>query len=1549
MASSPQGATPGCSPGLAMHTPNDRGSKSYKSTFGSAQHEFYSPAPAQLLGASSERKPDGEELSQGLEAGTSGGALKIAARMTLSSDSRADHKPPPRRVSIRSTPDSSPSRRAFSASNSGEKKKVRGTPHPVKQERGPEGVGVGKVSQMIHRINSQERLKAAGGARTTQHSSALQHPSFPSSSAAAANTGFDAETSSRGAKGPVVFRMNSDGSDENHQAFTTISHKSSSPDVEMQDAAACHEDARKDSAIALSERVKSMWSKVRKVKDQHRASRDSAPSVSVATSSKGAATTGITRPHNGEGTNSLAAADRRPVVQAGSTAAAKDAIGPAAPGGAAPGPASAASTFSAGAPLFPSASTATTRMCLEKTIGGSSDSSSGSSTKNPGALDRDTSTSSPKYNGKTSAQLPQHRDTAATAGQTNLVYSSPLDDELPFVEATARSHAKDDAARAGGPGAPVQSSQVCRQSAPSGVAKLAKRAKNYVPQHLNSSRDVLRLNASVDYDHSKQGGQTVRKSSGKHVNPPPHQGPSSASAPKISHGGSSKLVPRVATASTRSTGGGTRSSSSATASSSNTEQAYKFKARPPPPSTYQISFPSRVQTPKRDVVQPDPFSLKTDQRGERHREKIDKLREDLQRKQEEEIALANGFKARDIGHYADLGMRHSVDRRPNTEPKPFRLSSRQNTPRRSASPDPSKGKFRALPLPQTTFEPEQLPPRRRSFVATKPVSPRLSLGSKARGESANRNEAEDAGGTGPKFKAMPMPDFDRVKFEVRPAEFELTEVQEPRLATEHRAQKHHAKFEEVKQAILEERERDLYVPFVARPVADYSNQFVNRSVERRPVTEPEPFKLTEQTRRTSGVHSAASSVDSTAPEAAFRARNLPQTTYEPSQPPEKPKVSPTKPKPFRLSTNDDTHTLKRFLVKKEQEDKAKRNVTEPYKANPVPDFSEPWRPDLSSTEQRRTSVVDKVQEFRLSTSNFSRKPEPQKFDTKFKAKPIQYEELRSKWLAPAIEPRPITDPVPFKGLEESQRRRSSTPRRRSHMDDSPQPFKARPVPDSVLHPKPPTINHVEQNRRRTLPMEVKLHSDRQAVKREDYEREKKERMAERAEQKAEELRARADAERAELERHRKQLQFRARPVPQYRSNLPVVQKPPLTEPRDTRLYQLPKRLTSAGAEDSTRRDDSLPPRKGSGEAGVPGVARRTVVRSRSRGGTSSHDPSPLEGAASEQLQQQGDSASGSSAVAQELQEVAVAAGGGSSSSNSNSSSSGTTGGLVLGNASGVLDPPRARPAFGTTLNSRLPRGPKNHTTNTSFERNKPPEPTGAGEPQAKRVFDPSRLSGASRRSDRTPRTNFGAPLSHRAQEQLGSINKVRTSSGAINKPPPATAERGRSNSFGNKENENPLFQPVLPQARISGENQHLNKDIAADTPRLLNEHHSDGKFRRNMMGSAGRATKYQRKETVFTPPKVDTKINKPPESCALQGRAEASAAVPGALSQVGAEVSLNGSSIFEQNNHHNEPSGDIPLIRRPPGDEPYDLLAAGREEPRMETPEEGATPIGGEA
>jgi len=586
----------------------------------------------------------------------------------------------------------------------------------------------------------------------------------------------------------------------------------------------------------------------------------------------------------------------------------------------------------------------------------------------------------------------------------------------------------------------------------------------------------------------------------------------------------------------------------------------KFRARPAPASTYQVGFPLRKPSSlEREPLELHPFNLQTDARGEKQRQKIEELRQSLLQREEAEVALANGFKARPVGDYADKGIT-IVERRPPTEFKPFRLSSRPNTPRRESPENAASAeRFRARPLPSTTFQPGELP-QRNSFVPTKPVSPRLSVGS-AKPPAAACFAAEQAAET--KFKAMPMPDFDHVKFEVKKVDYELTDTRDPNLNTEHRGLKRLVKFEERRRSLLEERElQETPVPFRARPIANYADQFMNRQVEMRPRTQPEPFQLSESRKRPN-LHGGT-----TSQEPEFRARPLPKTTYEPMAFPEKKQLSATTAEPFKLHSNEDLHTLKRFIAKKEEEERMKKDAKEPYKAQPAPTFEHPFKPTLST----KSLASEKVEEFKLSSSNFSKKPKPEEYDTSFKAKPIRHEDYAQKWVSASVERRPVTDPQPFKGLEE---RRSLTPRRRTYVEEEPKPFKARPIPSAVFRPslpKPPSSDIAgagESNRRRTLPVEIHLHSDRQAAKREEFEREKQKRLAEEERKKEALLREKEERERQELLLERKQLEFKARPMPEYRCTLPVVEKPPLTEPIDTRLYTGRKYSAGAEQQDST--------------------------------------------------------------------------------------------------------------------------------------------------------------------------------------------------------------------------------------------------------------------------------------------------------------------------------------------------------------------------------------------
>eukprot|EP00392_Amoebophrya_sp_AT5.2_P003837 g3842.t1 len=588
----------------------------------------------------------------------------------------------------------------------------------------------------------------------------------------------------------------------------------------------------------------------------------------------------------------------------------------------------------------------------------------------------------------------------------------------------------------------------------------------------------------------------------------------------------------------------------------------KFRARPAPASTYQVGFPLRKPSSlEREPLELHPFNLQTDARGEKQRQKIEELRQSLLQREEAEVALANGFKARPVGDYADKGIT-IVERRPPTEFKPFRLSSRPNTPRRESPENAASAeRFRARPLPSTTFQPGELP-QRNSFVPTKPVSPRLSVGS-AKPPAAACFAAEQAAET--KFKAMPMPDFDHVKFEVKKVDYELTDTRDPNLNTEHRGLKRLVKFEERRRSLLEERElQETPVPFRARPIANYADQFMNRQVEMRPRTQPEPFQLSESRKRPN-LHGGT-----TSQEPEFRARPLPKTTYEPMAFPEKKQLSATTAEPFKLHSNEDLHTLKRFIAKKEEEERMKKDAKEPYKAQPAPTFEHPFKPTLST----KSLASEKVEEFKLSSSNFSKKPKPEEYDTSFKAKPIRHEDYAQKWVSASVERRPVTDPQPFKGLEE---RRSLTPRRRTYVEEEPKPFKARPIPSAVFRPslpKPPSSDIAgagESNRRRTLPVEIHLHSDRQAAKREEFEREKQKRLAEEERKKEALLREKEERERQELLLERKQLEFKARPMPEYRCTLPVVEKPPLTEPIDTRLYTGRKYSAGVGGRIRNRR------------------------------------------------------------------------------------------------------------------------------------------------------------------------------------------------------------------------------------------------------------------------------------------------------------------------------------------------------------------------------------------
>ena len=148
-------------------------------------------------------------------------------------------------------------------------------------------------------------------------------------------------------------------------------------------------------------------------------------------------------------------------------------------------------------------------------------------------------------------------------------------------------------------------------------------------------------------------------------------------------------------------------------------------------------------------------------------------------------------------------------------------------------------------------------------------------------------------------------------------------------------------------------------------------------VEKRLTTVAEPFHLAEPKRDPASL--AAQSETTTTFE--YHAKPAPKTTYEPEALPKPKSASPTEPAPFKLSSNEETHTLKRWIRQKEEEEaRAAEEKMEAekkkYKAKPAPDFSEVWKPAVPS----KSIASEKVAEFKLSVSNFSRKPQPEQFD-----------------------------------------------------------------------------------------------------------------------------------------------------------------------------------------------------------------------------------------------------------------------------------------------------------------------------------------------------------------------------------------------------------------------------------------------------------------------------------------------------------------------------------------------------------------------------------------
>ncbi|CAD7936293.1 unnamed protein product [Amoebophrya sp. A25] len=644
----------------------------------------------------------------------------------------------------------------------------------------------------------------------------------------------------------------------------------------------------------------------------------------------------------------------------------------------------------------------------------------------------------------------------------------------------------------------------------------------------------------------------------------------------VGAGGSSSSTSRQGQKRENSAGSGPTSHRSGRGSRapSSGENSTRFRARPPPASTYHFVAPPRPTSQTRDhePLKPDKApSLATDVRGEAQAHRVEELKKAQQQKEQAEIALAHSFRAREIQDYTDLGVARHVERRGCTEPRPFRLSSSRNsTPRRQSPGEQEEGKnFRARPIPETTFQPAELPPRA-TFESTKPVPPRLSSGNRQRPPSPSKNYRTESP---PQFLARAMPDFDKVKFQPKKSDHELTECFDPNLSTEFRGMKHREVFEERRRSLMEERERkEQFVPFVARPIADYSDQGI-RAVEKRPATTCEPFHLSEPVGR---AREGSASGEGGEGSAVFRAQPPPQTTYEPEQLPERKPPTITEAAPFKLSSNEETHTLKRFLRKKEEDKRAEQEKVEPYKARPAPDFSKV--PKASPKPAERPSIVEKIEEFRLSTSNFSKRPKPEEFSTCPKATPVKYEEYAEKFKAKPVERREVTEPCPFRGLEERQRERSLTPRRRAYKEEPVPQFKARPVPQGIFKPpRPPSsgrgdgsggINEAGDNaggnqvpnRRATLPMDIRLHSDKQALKREAFEREKAQRMKEEAERKQQLEAQKQKEEQERLAAERKRLEFKAKPVPEYRSGLPQVTKPALTEPKESRLTQpLPHR------------------------------------------------------------------------------------------------------------------------------------------------------------------------------------------------------------------------------------------------------------------------------------------------------------------------------------------------------------------------------------------------------